>query len=78
MRAGRRVDHLVDDHVIAGEQRDFHGRRRNHERLGDGRDPEQQEDDGDGPVGDEAARFGPERFRFAEELFQVHTSPSQG
>ena len=52
----RRVSQLIDQQVIADEQRILHGPGGNHERLHQCGGAEEQQDNGDGPLGDKAAR----------------------
>ncbi len=53
--AGRRVGELIDQQVVADEEGVFHGAGGDDESLDQAGGAEQQQDDGDGPFGDEAA-----------------------
>ena len=53
--AGRRVGELIDQEVIADEEGIFHGAGGDDESLDEAGSAEQQQDDGNGPFGDEAA-----------------------
>ena len=54
-RAGGREGQLVDQQVVADQQRVFHRPRGDDEGLHQGGGAEQQQDDGDCPFGDEAS-----------------------
>src|SRR5258706_6853981 len=67
-RSSRRVSQLVDDQMIARVKRIVHRRRWNYERLRDHRRAEEQDENGDRPLGDRGAmnRLGTwSRFRFS-------------
>ncbi len=53
--SGGRVDQLVHQNVIAHQQGVFHGCAGDHESLHQAGGGKQQQDDGDGPLGDDAA-----------------------
>ena len=55
-RTGRRIGQLVDQQMIANQQRVLHRSGRDHERLHQRGGAKQQQDDGDGPFGDHATR----------------------
>ena len=56
-RTLRRVGELIDQQVIADQQRVFHGARGDDEGLYQVRRAEEQQDDGNRPFGDKTARL---------------------